>query len=180
MSNRWWDDKTEQIEFVKKCELNRTRGFEGCKECPFKGFYLCTYSTEGLCNDCEITKFPERYYPCPFCRRPWPHQMMCFHCSIFDALDIDNNELQRVDQNLWELLCNWQNDFEKRTTSGTFIKEPESNPNVGKFFIGMNEKGIGIWKKLKYIPVVGENAIATEIPDERFVGRIKEFLNRLN
>jgi hypothetical protein len=61
---------------------NRTNGFEGCKKCDFDGFYLCTYSREGLCDDCEYKEFPERFRGCLFCRRVLPMQLsICFECQ---------------------------------------------------------------------------------------------------
>lgn len=36
----------------------KRHGFEGCSRCDFGGFYLCTYSKEGLCTKCEIKEFP--------------------------------------------------------------------------------------------------------------------------
>lgn len=54
------------------CKRSRSGGFEGCsnEKCDFRGFYLCTYSKEGLCTDCESERFPDRFYGCIFCRKP--------------------------------------------------------------------------------------------------------------
>lgn len=65
-------------EFAKMAFAMRARakgkyGFEGCKnkaKCGFNGFYLASYSPEGLCDDCEFKQFPKRYVACLFCRMP--------------------------------------------------------------------------------------------------------------
>lgn len=50
----------------------KTDGFQGCinygNDCNFDGFYLATYSTEGMCKRCEIKSFPERFKACILCK----------------------------------------------------------------------------------------------------------------
>jgi hypothetical protein len=63
---------------------NRSGGFQGCvnkEKCGFEGFYLCRYSEEGLCKNCEIEQFPERYHGCMFCRRPQMYIDVCLECK---------------------------------------------------------------------------------------------------
>jgi hypothetical protein len=79
------DSEWDKIEFAQKSRHNRTYGFQGCanlnKGCDFNGFYLCTYSPEGLCEDCELKQFPERFYGCCFCRRAIRYGRMCYNCD---------------------------------------------------------------------------------------------------
>ncbi len=62
-------------------KLNRDSGFEGCKECDFKGFYFCPYSKEGLCEECEVKRFPERFHGCLFCRTYRKYSGVCLDCT---------------------------------------------------------------------------------------------------
>lgn len=61
----------------KKEEKN---GFEGCVTCNFDGFYLCTYSPEGECDECEFKSHPERFIGCLFCRAPSKFYGTCLDC----------------------------------------------------------------------------------------------------
>jgi hypothetical protein len=66
---------------------NLTDGFQGCinyrlsKGCKFNGFYLCYYSLEGECDNCEYKSHPERFVGCLFCRRPSKFHGACLRCS---------------------------------------------------------------------------------------------------
>ncbi len=67
------DSEFGRMSFALQKKREGTAGFQGCKniaQCGFDGFYLCTYSPEGLCSDCEFEQFPERFVACLFCRRP--------------------------------------------------------------------------------------------------------------
>ncbi len=65
------DSEYDYMLSARRGARSRTNGFEGCanlgKGCNFDGFYLCRYSREGLCSDCEQTAFLERYTGCIFC-----------------------------------------------------------------------------------------------------------------
>jgi hypothetical protein len=39
------------------------------------------FSVEGLCIDCEIRSFPERFHGCGFCKRPIREKFCCTTCS---------------------------------------------------------------------------------------------------
>lgn len=39
------------------------------------------FSVEGLCIDCEIAMFPERFHGCGFCKRPIRERFCCTTCS---------------------------------------------------------------------------------------------------
>ena len=67
---------------AEQCAIDRIHGFEGCSrdDCDFDGFYLCKYSPEGYCTDCEIKCFPERFHGCLFCRRPQECGLCCLSC----------------------------------------------------------------------------------------------------
>lgn len=58
-------------------------GLQGCSrpECSFSGFYLCPYSPEGFCEECEIKYYPDRFNGCMFCRRPVEHYKCCDECG---------------------------------------------------------------------------------------------------
>ena len=62
-----------------------THGFQGCKNyghgCDYGGFYLASYSGEGLCGDCELKQFPHRFRGCPFCGRAIRYSTFCWECS---------------------------------------------------------------------------------------------------
>ena len=69
---------------VNNSRRKKTRGFQGCKNkeaCGFTGFYLCTYSREGLCDECECEQFPERFHGCMFCRNKQKHNSVCSTCK---------------------------------------------------------------------------------------------------
>ena len=73
-------------DIVDRDRMNKTSGFEGCinfeKGCEFGGYYLCTYSKEGLCKQCEIKQFPERFHGCLFCRGALPLILyICLDCN---------------------------------------------------------------------------------------------------
>ena len=78
-----YDSEKEKFTIASESNIAGKNGFQGCKnqkECGFEGFYLCTYSREGLCDECEFKKFPQRYQGCMFCRRP--QKMYSNVCSI--------------------------------------------------------------------------------------------------
>lgn len=66
------DSECAKEEFVEKCKKRSSHGFQGCvnagKGCNEHGYYLATYSPEGLCHECDLKQFPERYHGCFFCR----------------------------------------------------------------------------------------------------------------
>lgn len=113
------DSEWDKIEFSLKSRQNRTNGFQGCvnygKGCDFAGFYLCTYSREGLCTDCEIKEFPDRFYGCCFCRKAINYGRICYHCERefekwLEDLFLNQNEVkdwrfrQTVEQGIYRLM----------------------------------------------------------------------------
>ncbi|VBB18881.1 hypothetical protein YASMINEVIRUS_1413 [Yasminevirus sp. GU-2018] len=79
-------------EFEKMVSADRSRragknGFQGCvnynkpgKNCDFAGFYLASYSEEGLCSKCEIAEHPERYHGCASCGYATQYGLFCWSC----------------------------------------------------------------------------------------------------
>jgi hypothetical protein len=60
--------KYSRMVSVEKTRQDKIRGFE-CganygKSCNFHGFYAYRYSQEGLCNECELNEFLQRYHSC--------------------------------------------------------------------------------------------------------------------
>lgn len=75
-----------KVEFAKTCKKKSTHGFQGCanfgKGCNEGGYYLASYSPEGLCHECELKQFPERFHGCFFCRYAiYLSSGMCMACS---------------------------------------------------------------------------------------------------
>jgi hypothetical protein len=79
------DSELYKIKVACKSRKKLTNGFQGCtnngRGCDFDGFYLCTYSPEGLCKDCESKQFPERYHGCCFCRKAIKYSLTCGNCE---------------------------------------------------------------------------------------------------
>lgn len=78
------DSELYKMAFAVESNKNKINGFEGCinwRKCKFEGFYLCTYSPEGLCGECEIKEFPDRFYGCLFCREPTQYGQCCLDCE---------------------------------------------------------------------------------------------------
>ncbi len=75
----------DSSDYARIAHGNRDMGFQGCsnlgKGCDFNGFYLCSYSEEGLCKNCEIDEYPERFHGCIFCRRVHHGGYCCYSCS---------------------------------------------------------------------------------------------------
>ncbi len=127
------DSDYDKMLWARKSAKGECNGFQGCanlgKGCDFYGFYLCTYSSEGLCDDCEINAFPERYHGCLFCRRPQNFGMCCLDSG--DAftkwigkhtnIDEGNNHYGHSAYRL----CNVDDDKEHKKTKPEFIKRKE-------------------------------------------------------
>lgn len=79
------DSEINKLFFAEKCRKKGTHGFQGCvnfgKGCKESGYYLVTYSKEGLCHDCELKQFPERWYGCIFCRKAINFNNACHSCE---------------------------------------------------------------------------------------------------
>lgn len=81
------DSEYDKMVFARKSAHTKSNGFQGCvnlgRGCDFTGFYLCTYSPEGLCSDCECKTFPSRYTWCVFCggRLPLSIGPACLSCT---------------------------------------------------------------------------------------------------
>lgn len=169
------DSEDYKMLCAERCKKTRTGGFEGCSRCDYAGFYLCTYSRESYCDKCELECFPERFYPCPYCRKPWSMQMTCIGCSAQNIIGFSSYELQGTDFELWCSIHNWESEICKLTVPGQFIVNPNETyfssekTNQG-FYMGNNT-----WKQLNYIPKMTSNAVALEEPDPRFAG-LTEFL----
>lgn len=74
-----------KIVWAEKAKVEKTDGFQGCSNlgngCNFTGFYLARYSPEGLCTNCELEKFPERFKGCCFCGKVIHHGAACWGCK---------------------------------------------------------------------------------------------------
>ena len=66
------DSEYDKMVFARKLANAKRNGFQGCvnlgRGCDFTGFYLCIYSPEDICSDCECKRFPSRYTWCVLCR----------------------------------------------------------------------------------------------------------------
>jgi hypothetical protein len=75
----------EKMAIATQFKVHRTGGFEGCanfgKGCDFGGYYLCKYSKEGLCMECELEKYPERFNGCRFCGKAGYSTFFCRECK---------------------------------------------------------------------------------------------------
>ncbi len=58
----------------------RIIGFNTCANCGKRDNYYNHYSKEGLCKNCELNEYPERFYGCIFCRRPQRYEYYCLVC----------------------------------------------------------------------------------------------------
>jgi hypothetical protein len=81
----WLDNEVKKGLIADQCRRKKRGGFEGCKnypeECSFAGFYHAQYSPEGLCSDCELKKFPDRYHGCNCCGYAINyHPHFCINC----------------------------------------------------------------------------------------------------
>lgn len=52
-----------------------------CKNYHIKNI-LQPFSREGLCIDCEINDFPQRFHGCIYCRNPMCCSNICLKCNI--------------------------------------------------------------------------------------------------
>ena len=92
----------EPWESAIRSRIKGTNGFQGCvnkERCRQYGFYLNTYSKEGLCEECECDQFPERFVACPFCRQPMSkvfHDQLstCYGSCYSRIADYIANEFQ--------------------------------------------------------------------------------------
>ena len=79
------DSDLRKMDIADACRRRRTDGFQGCKNygygCDFGGFYLACYSCEGLCANCELKQFPDRFNGCPFCGYVIRHSTFCWECD---------------------------------------------------------------------------------------------------
>lgn len=76
----------EPLRSIDYCRTNRVNGFEGCRDygkhgCTFDGYYLATYSPEGLCLKCELRQFPDHFHGCLFCGRGMKYGEYCSRCT---------------------------------------------------------------------------------------------------
>jgi len=92
MASIWCDD--ESWEDCARARRTKIAGFQGCINkdvCGFYGSYLCHYSHEKLCTECEFKQFPDRFVACRVCRMPMHNHIharssMCIACrQPFDA-----------------------------------------------------------------------------------------------
>ena len=68
-----YDSEYEKMRISADSSKKGVNGFQGCvnkANCGYEGFYLAEYSREGLCDDCEFEKYPDRFVACIFCRAP--------------------------------------------------------------------------------------------------------------
>ena len=56
------------LKFCVVCNFYKPREFE--------------YSKEGLCYECELHIYINRFYPCPGCRNPTRYQGWCVECNF--------------------------------------------------------------------------------------------------
>jgi hypothetical protein len=80
------EQERRSFDMIERCRRERRGGFQGCKnkkQCGNSGEYLATYSSDGLCGDCEFKKNPTKFVACLFCRKPIARvytEMKSFSC----------------------------------------------------------------------------------------------------
>jgi hypothetical protein len=73
MPLRGMENELSKLEIAALSRAQKVNGSQVCKqqkECGDSGYYLATYSKEGLCSNCEFKQYPERFVACVFCRAP--------------------------------------------------------------------------------------------------------------
>lgn len=79
------DSEIQKMNCADSCRRVGTGGFQGCanlgKGCDFRGFYLYRYSNEGLCDECELKTFPDRYKGCASCGKAVKYTVFCRACQ---------------------------------------------------------------------------------------------------
>lgn len=126
-----------------RAKQEKKRGFEGCSDpdCNFDGYYLCTYSKEGLCSDCEQEQFPDRYIGCLFCRNPCKvKNYVCLTCSAAFDKWIKNNAMINVTDT--DNVSNWTLQFNREMARHSILNSMNS---ANHSFIAQENKGFYDW-----------------------------------
>src|SRR5205814_4778745 len=77
--------EAEKLVYANRARMENVDGFQGCanlgKGCDFEGYYLCSYSEEGLCKKCELKTYPDRFTGCGFCGKANQYTSFCWSCQ---------------------------------------------------------------------------------------------------
>jgi len=168
---RCYDNELEKITMSRQSRLNRSDGFQGCanlgKGCDFTGFYLCRYSLEGLCDDCEIKQHPERYHGCASCGHAIQYKYLCTGCAdgfgrwLFDVFYNKNDkskttttifdssgENETNNWGLWHTIKGYVFVLSQKFVENNEIKPVIRNPIKPRFY--------GEWPGFRVDGVVGD------------------------
>ena len=79
------DSKSHKNQRALLSRQKRVNGSQVCANygngCNFPENYFCIYSPEGLCYNCQLLQFPERYHGCCFCREAIDLGLICYGCK---------------------------------------------------------------------------------------------------
>lgn len=158
MSLSWADSEWEKMSFAENAREKGTFGFQGCVNygngCDFAGFYLAHYSKEGLCHECELKQFPERFHGCFFCR--------CAMGGYFNTICINC----QIEFNSWALNLFYNKNQNSKTTTLVLIKGPDETNNH-KFY-DLVKSGLGFLnfgkmsRKVKEVPFIHQRLAVYE------------------
>src|SRR5580692_1829530 len=101
------DNEYEKMIDAQQSKRKKKDGFEGCKRCGDRGYYLAKYSREGYCEICELECYPERFNPCACCRIPLKGRMLCGVCSIGISKHFDEIRKRYTSKESWELFLTY-------------------------------------------------------------------------
>lgn len=133
----------EKMTIADRSRNDRTNGFQGCanrgRGCDARGFDLCIYSEDGLCSNCELKTFPDRYSGCGFCGKAIKYTLFCWNCH------------SHFSQWLFNLFYNKNNKSKSTTSCFKIPSDDETNDwklwqiigigcyRIARTFIGENE-----------------------------------------
>jgi hypothetical protein len=153
-----YDEKEyKQFEQSALSKTNRKDGFEGCinyhskkNKCQDGGYYLCEYSPEGECTNCEHISHPERFTGCIFCRRPFKYEGGCPKCNgefqkymknIFLENKNDFSDKQIIDQGSFQLYSKNTIEFHLKNTHRKIIPDFSNKYGEWKGFVSEYTNG---------------------------------------
>ncbi len=141
----------------KTCGMRGSQGCQGycmncnnrkhCSEC----WSLFVNPGDKYCRKCSLILEPETYFPCALCRAPRIKPSVCFMCCVF---------LDRFysDEELCEKWKRHAIPLTSTTKKGEFLLDHDQSYESPGFYFGDRT-----WKKLSFLPVMGENGICSDI-----------------
>lgn len=139
-----YDSEYVKLCMAAECKTKKTHGFQGCKnyprDCDFGGFYLATYSDEGLCDDCEFKSYPERWNGCLHCGLAIKFDSICYRCEsglhawlniVFDCSSFTWPNSHRLELAIHSILSHYTA-IELRNTPIRFFERSKVIPRSNK------------------------------------------------